>query len=254
MASGSNGNSIEMKDKGILIFTFITATVGLLSYFGIKMNNKKLANQNAPDPLNANPLNNVATSIPVVDTGLSSSLPIKEGSHGIYVSELQSALGMPISEQDGIFGSHTLAQLQKITGLSQIDTTSQFNSIAGKTKVINKNTSRESLAHDLFNTAMSEKSMTGDYTLESLQNLRAYEADKILGIYIHTERRLTENPYDYNQYQNYENVRIVKIEAGGFMIMYDQDLKKYFYTSPYSWQVVSNNNVASSSSLLDSIF
>jgi len=63
----------------------------------------------------------------------SSGFPLKLGSKGALVTELQQRLGksnLPKYGIDGDFGSETLAALRKVTGKSSVDSREELNSIS----------------------------------------------------------------------------------------------------------------------------
>lgn len=226
--------------NGSKIFLIVSAIIGAGAagaYYYVKQNNKKLQNKLAPDPII--PAGTTQTNIAAIPDA--SNFPIKMGSSGQNVILLQAALGMPESEQDGKFGIITQAMLVKVTGKTRVNSLSDLTAIEKNQSTNVKNSDREQTANTLFNNAMAKKSASGDYIMEPVNNLQVYEVKKFAGIYINTSTRLiTGNPYeayDYLAFTPYENVRIVQINNQGFLTCYDQNLDKYFFTSPYDWQI-----------------
>lgn len=224
-----------MSNKGILIFSGVALIAGAASYLYIKKQNEKLANENAPDPKLDIPANKYNPAIVSTD---SDAFPLKIGSQGAVVAELQKALGMSANEQDGIFGPITEGALLAATGIKTVASQTALDAISSKGSTISANASRYALAEQLHDQAMADKmSVKGTYVLEPNKDLQVYQTTKIPGLdlYVHTSKRLTNGQYDYMAYTGYPNVRLVSVDKTGFILMYDYGMKKYFYTSPYDW-------------------
>lgn len=224
-----------MKIKFIAVGGGLAAAIGTVTYVFITAKNKKLVSQNVPDPPSNTPMSNLNTIAPPISNG---DFPLSLGSRGPLVQQLQAAIGLPQSEQDGKFGPKTLAALRAVTGLNQVLSQTAFNNIVSKAQNASTDQARLIDATNLFNAALSQKSANnGNYTLMPKENITAYRSYKILKGFMNTNTRLTSNNFDYIQDVPAPNLRIVAVNSQGYMYFYDYGIKKYFYTNPYYWQL-----------------
>lgn len=217
-------------NKGILLVTVLTAGAAVGSYYYIKRHNAAMGSQYAPDP--SVDADGYSVSLPV-----DSVYPLELGSRGAAVSELQKALNLPPSDQDGIFGEQTETILKAVTGKTSVASEADLQKLIAKTAKTAQTAGRTTVAEALLKAAMDQKRSTGNYILQPNKNLQVYQASKVLGMFVDSGKRLTSGPYDYEAFTPDGNVRIVKILDQGFMIMFDSSMGRYFYTSPYDWQL-----------------
>jgi lysozyme family protein len=83
---------------------------------------------------------------PATPPKTTSDFPIKVGSRGDKVKELQTAIGFKGSDVDGIFGSDTLAALKDFAGISQVADQASLDQIKKKATGV----SNASLAENLL--------------------------------------------------------------------------------------------------------
>ncbi|MFC4817623.1 peptidoglycan-binding domain-containing protein [Flavobacterium sp. GCM10023249] len=195
--------------------------VGLLSagLLGILWWRKKKAEQEVSqlpieEPLEATSIPKVATppiSKPKPQITLNRSLPLKNGSRGNEVQELQRKLGV---EADGIFGSKTETALLKAKGVKSI-TLNQFD---GKTSLPIKQAAKVVTTIKIPKPGQKLMAIKDDFNIfKAAQN-----AD---GTYTNTGASGTFSTFNYG-----EEVGIFKVARNNGQYLIEREGKLYFVT------------------------
>lgn len=182
---------------------------------------------------------NYSLQIEGVEKYLDVRFPIKKGTKNKEVLTIQNALGITGENKTGIMDDNTVSVLKKLTGKAEISNEKELSELISDnfySKIKNEN-DRYSAACFLFQ-KQSEETMAGNpVSFEALKNIRCFEAKKIGEYFLLTDKRITNEDFDFTAYQVYEGLTAIKIMGNGFLIMYDRISGKYFYTSPFFWQI-----------------